>query len=139
MEFKKTSDIENTTAKSGVAETPVVDPEEMAAAEAAAQEAEDTVHLDFKRPIDYAGKHYDHIDLDFEKLTGRDCLQIEREVEATTGKNVVVPALNSEYLVRFAAHAAVEPVGADVIYALKSRDFMAVTGKARSFLLASGS
>ena len=119
--------------------TPVVDPEEMAAAEQAALEAEDMVHYDLKRPIEYAGKHYDHFDLDFEKLTGRDCLQIEREVEATTGKNVVVPALNSEYLVRFVAHASKEPVGADVLYALRSRDFMALTGKARSFLLASGS
>ena len=135
MAFKN----ENSTALGGVDEDTKVDPEEMAAAEQAAKAAEDTVHYDLKRPFDYAGKHYDHFDLDFERLTGKDCLAIEREVEVTTGKNVVVPALNSEYLVRFVAHASVEPVGADVIYALKSKDFMAITGKARSFLLASGS
>lgn len=128
-----------TTPSGGVEESLTIDPEEMAAAEEAAKTAEDIVHYDLSRPIDYAGKHYEYFDLDFEKLTGKDCLTIEREVEVTTGKNVVVPALNSEYLVRFVAHASADPVGADVIYALKAKDFMAITGKARSFLLASGS
>ena len=119
--------------------TPVVDPEEMAAAEKAAETAEDLVHYTLKKPIEYAGKRYTEFTLDYDRIDGNECLQIEREVEMTTGKNVVVEALNSEYLIRFVAHASVEPVGVDVIRALKSKDFMGLKGTARSFLLASGS
>lgn len=139
MALKKTTDTEEKVTPVGGTEEPHVDPEEMAAAEAEAVNASGTVHIDLKRPIDYAGEHYEKFDFDFEDITGRECLQIEREVEAVTGKTVVVDALNSEYLIRFAAHASQTPVGADVFYALKARDFIAVKGAARSFLLNSGS
>jgi hypothetical protein len=59
---------------------------------------------------------------------------IEREVQLTTGTAVLLPAYNTEYLIRMCAKASLNGIGADAIEALGIRDFNTVIGKARGFL-----
>lgn len=121
-----------------------VDPEEFKAvereADAAQKEAEDTVFSythNFVRPFSYEGKTYDTLTFDFGKLTGRDGLAIQDELDAK-GKAVVVKQMNDNYLLRVAARACTPPISADVISAMPLYEFNKIMQKARTFLLRSG-
>lgn len=90
---------------------------------------------EFIKPILYNGKQYKELHFDFDKLTGRDCLNISEELTAI-GKAAIVPALSEEYLIRFAARACTEDmVGSDVFDVMKSRDYHRIISRTRSFLL----
>ena len=90
----------------------------------------------FKKPFDYMGKKYKELTFDWESLTGRDSLDIEAEVEITTGRAVIVPAFSGEYLIRMAAKACAEPIGYDALEFMPLVDYNKIRSPARSFLLA---
>lgn len=89
----------------------------------------------FKKPFQWEGKIYGQLTFDFEKLTGRDTLAIERELAA---KNIftVVRSLNIEFQMRVAARACTEKIGTDALEAMPIRDFEAIMNRVRGFFAA---
>lgn len=114
----------------------IVDDEEFAIAEQEAAESEFIYTHKFKRPFEYEGKTYKELSFDWDKLTGKDGLSIENEMQAM-GKAVIVPTFSGEYLIRFAAKACSEPIGADAFEFMKIADYNKIRSAARSFLLKS--
>ena len=89
----------------------------------------------FKKPFQWEGKTYGQLTFDFEKLTGRDTLAIERELAA---KNIftVVRSLNIEFQMRVAARACTEKIGTDALEAMPIRDFETIVNRVRGFFAA---
>ncbi len=92
--------------------------------------------IEFKKPVKYNGKEYSKLSFDFEKLTGRDGLAIEEELQMMN-KTVIVPAFSGEYLVRMAARACTEKIGADIFDYMPIKDYNRIRSAARSFLILS--
>jgi len=113
-----------------------IDEEEFAIAEKEAAESEFVYVHEFKRPFEYQGKSYKKLTFDWDKLTGKDGLDIENEMQAL-GKAVIVPTFSGEYLIRFAAKACNERIGADAFEMMKIADYNKIRSAARSFLLKS--
>ena len=116
-----------------------VNPEELAGAEAEAARLGTGKHTythAFKKPFAYMGQEYTEMHFDFDGLTGRDGLNIERELQAL-GAALVHPALSGDYLVRLAAKACAEKVGSDAFELMRLFDANKILGRARSFLLLS--
>lgn len=90
-----------------------------------------------KKPIEKMGTVYRELHFDFDKLTGKDSLEVEEEIETITKLTVVAPALNLEYLIRISARACDEPIGRDDIVNMNLSDFNHVRNIARNFMLRS--
>ncbi len=90
-----------------------------------------------KRPVEYMGTKYKELHFDFDKLTGKDSLEVEEEIEKTTHLTVVAPALNLEYLIRISARACDEPISRDDILNMNLSDFNHIRNMARNFMLRS--
>lgn len=114
----------------------IIDPEEFAVAEKEAEKSEYTYTHKFKKPFDYQGKTYNEMTFDWGKLTGKDGLAIENELQQI-GKAVIVPTFSGEYLIRLATRACTDPIGADVFEAMPIADYNKIRSAARSFLLKS--
>lgn len=118
------------------APVPEIDADELAVAEKEAAESGETYTHTFRKPVFYNGVAIDVLAFDWGKLTGRDALAIENEMQAK-GKMVVVPALSGEFLVRVAARASDRPVGTDFFEELPLVEYNKIRSAARSFLLKS--
>lgn len=115
-----------------------IDEEELSAAQAEADHEKSTARaVKLKKSIEYNGQTYDTLHFDFEKLTGRDSLEVETEIEKRTGGTVVVPAINVEYLTCISAKACEEPIGRDALLSLNLGDFNHIRNMARNFMLRS--
>ena len=90
-----------------------------------------------KKPIERLGTVYKELHFDFDKLTGKDSMAVEAEIEKTTGLTVVAPALNLDYLIRISAKACDEPIGWDDILNMNLSDFNHIRNIARNFMLRS--
>ena len=120
-------------------ETPVIDEKEFDAAIAEARANDvSVITIKLKKPVKYNNKEYTELSFDFDKLTGMDGLAIEEELQML-GKAVIVPTLSGPYLVRMAARACTEKIGADIFNYLSLKDFNRIRDTARSFLLRSES
>ena len=82
-------------------------------------------------------KTVDELTFSFRKLTGRDSLAIENEMQAL-GKPLIAPEFSGEYLIRMAARACNEKIGSDVLENMPLGDYSKIRNRARSFLLRSG-
>ncbi|MEN6437019.1 MAG: phage tail assembly protein [Syntrophobacter sp.] len=105
----------------------------------AKEEAENSMNIykhKFRKPYEYQGKTYQEMTFDWGKLTGKDGLAIENEM-LQIGKAVVVPTFSGEYLIRLAARACTEAVGADAFEKMSIADYNKIRSAARSFLLKS--
>lgn len=117
-----------------------IDPKEYKAAIRAATRSVDlnTYTHHFKRPFKFVSgaeeRTVDDLTFDFGSLTGRDSLNIEAELQSL-GKPVVVAEMSGEYLIRMAARACTEKIGADSLANMPLSDFNRIRGRARSFLL----
>lgn len=100
------------------------------------QTFDEKVAVTLRHHIDYNGKSYEKLEFDFSKLRGKDSLDVENELQAL-GKTVLIPAFSGEYLIRIAAKACAEPVGADIFEEMNLHDYNTVKNAARSFLLSS--
>lgn len=123
--------------------TPVVniDPAAFAAAEKEAEASKNNIGTyvhKFKKPFTcLVGKDqrtFEELTFDFDKLTGRDSLAIENELQAL-GKPVIVAEMSGEYLIRMAARACSEKVSADDLMSMPLSDYNKIRSRARSFLL----
>ena len=90
----------------------------------------------FKRPFVFEGKTYEKLTFDFEKLIGKDSLNVEAELQAK-GIMVMVPTFSGPYLIRIAARACKEGIGSDALEQMRIADYNKIRSKARNFLLAS--
>lgn len=90
--------------------------------------------MDFKlsREIEFEGKKYNSLTLDFEKLTGKDLIDADAEAAALMRRPV--SDYDRAYYVCVAARAAGVP--ADLIVALPAKDFTKAVLATQNFLLA---
>ncbi len=114
----------------------VIDEKEFEVAQEEARKSTGLYVHKFKKPFEYMGKTYNELIFDWDSLTGRDSLDIEAEIETTTGRAVIVPAFAGEYLIRMAAKACTEPIGHDAIEFMSLVDYNKIKSQARSFLMA---
>ncbi|MBE6012083.1 MAG: phage tail assembly protein [Lachnospiraceae bacterium] len=91
----------------------------------------------FKKPFEYEGKIYTEIEFDFERLTGKDMIAIDREIQANN-EYVLAAELSKSFQCKMAAKAAKTKIGSDVIEAMPLFDFNKITNAARAFLLNTG-
>ena len=111
----------------------------------AAQKDADTENKDeasgrvmtLKKPIEKMGTEYKELHFDYDRLTGMDSLEVEEEIEKTSGVTVIAPALNLQYLIRISARACAEPIGSDDIFRMNLSDFNHIRNMARNFMLRS--
>jgi len=89
-----------------------------------------------KKPVKYGETEIKALNIDFDKLTGKDSRAISRELQ-TLGITVLVPTLSEEYLVRVVVRACEEKIGADFFDNVSMYDFNKLTGRAKAFLLKS--
>ena len=122
--------------KNVAAKPALVDAKEFAVAEDAAAESENTFTLTFRKPFVYQGKTYKELVFDWDRLTGKDGLAIENEMQQL-GKPVIVPTFSGEYLIRMAARACLDTIGSDAFEAMPLAEYNRVRSAARSFLLKS--
>lgn len=117
-----------------------VDEEELnAAKEEAKKDNPGAFTYAMKKPLNYNGKEYKELTFDFSILTGKDSLDVENELMAQGKGAVVVAALNTEYIIRIAARACMEPIGSDAFLTMSLFDFNKIKDKTRNFLLRSES
>lgn len=99
--------------------------------------SEEVFTIKLKKPFEFEGKTYEALRFDFGKLSGKDCLAIENELQML-GIGAAVPEFSGEYLIRFAARALEEDLGPDFIEALPAATFTKIRNRVRSFLLVTG-
>lgn len=89
----------------------------------------------FRKPFEYAGVTYEELTFDFERLTGRDMVSIETEMQ-NRNEYALAPEISRNFQSKMAAKAA--KVGSDVLDAMPLVDFNKITNAARDFLLSTG-
>jgi hypothetical protein len=115
-----------------------IDEKEMDAAMEEAEKTSKTARtVKLKHPLEYNGVTYTELHFDFDKLRGKDSLEVEAEIERTTGISVVVPAINAEFQTRIAARACEEPIGRDALLNMNLFDYNGIRNMARNFMLRS--
>ncbi|MBR3239155.1 MAG: hypothetical protein IKF99_12025 [Oscillospiraceae bacterium] len=98
--------------------------------------ADITFKLRFKKPFMYDGVEYQELNFDLENLTGRDSLDVEREL-AMRGIQAPVLAFSGEYIIRIAAKACLEHIGSDAFEHMPMKEYSKVRNKIRNFLMSS--
>lgn len=121
--------------------------EQAEALDAAAQAEEDVgtyTHV-FKKPFTYQGRTYEKLTFDWDGLSGKDSVAIEREL-LRRNITTVVAEFTPEYLAGMAVRACTErdergfrTVSTDTLGAMPIHEFRRICGAARSFLLRAGS
>ena len=94
----------------------------------------ETIHY-LKKPIDYEGKRYECLSLNFDDLTGKDVREAKRAFDRPD-RVVPVLALDTEFGAFFAARAAKVPY--ELMDQLSAPDYLAVAQSGINFLLGSG-
>lgn len=91
----------------------------------------------FKKPFEYEGKAYTELEFDFNRLTGKDMIAIDKEMQANE-EYVLAAELSKSFQCKMAAKAAKTKISSDVIEAMPLFDFNKITNAARAFLLNTG-
>lgn len=89
----------------------------------------------FKAPFEYSGATYEELTFNFERLTGRDMVAIETEMQMNN-EYALAPEISRNFQSKMAARAA--GIGSDVLDAMPLPDFNRITNAARDFLLSTG-
>ena len=89
----------------------------------------------FNRPFEYSGKIYTELTFNFERLTGRDMVSIETEMQMNN-EYAIASEISRNFQSKMAAKAA--EIGSDVMEAMPLHDFNLITNAARDFLLSTG-
>lgn len=89
----------------------------------------------FKKPFEYEGKKYDTLNFYFERLTGRDMIAVENEMQ-NNGEYALDPILSRNFQSKIAAKAG--GVASDTLEAMPIQEFNSITTAARNFLIDSG-
>lgn len=89
----------------------------------------------FKQPFEYSGVTYTELTFNFERLTGRDMVSIETEMQMNN-EYALAPEISRNFQSKMAAKAA--GIGSDVMDAMPLPEFNRITNAARDFLLSTG-
>ena len=110
-----------------------IDDEEWNAVEKEAENSRSHVEIKMSKPFEWEGETYDALNFDFSVLTGKDSLDIEREMRL---KNMplISPAFSGEYIIRVAVRACAEPIGLDALLALPLPVFNRIRTAVSAFL-----
>lgn len=92
------------------------------------------VHI-FKNPYEYEDKKFETINFNFDKLTGKDMISIENEMQAM-GEFALSPEISRAFQCRMAAKAG--KIATDTLEMMPFFDFIKITNAARDFLLYAG-
>ena len=96
---------------------------------------EDTVWTyTLRKPVSYNGETFTELHFDFENLSGKTILQIDRELQRL-GLAAAAPEFSTDFQIRIAMRACKEPVGSDFFDMLGAKDFMRIRSRARGFLM----
>lgn len=90
--------------------------------------------VEFSKPFTFESVEYTGLDLDLDRLTGKDLINIEAEMTAR-GVQAPMPEISKSYQMLIAARAARVPV--ELIEELPMKDASAVTMKVVNFLFGS--
>ena len=93
-------------------------------------------HVTLSKKVKYNGEEYKELDFDFTKLTGRDAMRIEQELQSQ-GIAVLMESVSGPYLIRLAVRACKQPIGTDFFENLPLLDYKKIKKLARNFILAS--
>ena len=118
---------------------------EQAEAEALTEENSGIYTHEFKKPFTYEGRTYEQLSFDWESLSGKDSVAIERDL-LNRNIGVVHAGFTPEYLAAMAARACTyrnedgfRTVTTNMIYALPLGEFRKICIAARNFLFRVGS
>lgn len=89
----------------------------------------------FGKPFKYEGKTFETLNFYFERLTGRDMIAIENEMQAMQ-EYALAPEISRSFQSKMAAKAA--GVGSDVLENMPLNEFNKITNAARDFLISTG-
>ena len=118
---------------------------EQAEAEALTEENSGIYTHEFKKPFTYEGRTFEQLSFDWESLSGKDSVAIERDL---LNRNIAVvhAGFTPEYLAAMAARACTyrnedgfRTVTTNMIYALPLGEFRKICIAARNFLFRVGS
>ncbi|SHJ74271.1 hypothetical protein [Tepidibacter formicigenes] len=90
---------------------------------------------EFKKPFEYEGKKFEKLNFYFDKLTGKDMISIEGEMQAM-GEYALAPEISRGFQCRMAAKAG--NIGTDALECLPLPEFNKITNAARDFLINAG-
>lgn len=130
---KKTT-TEGAERPAGAAEAVTHEPAQEAAEKPAEGNTGVYTHV-FKKPFEYEGKTYTELTFNFERLSGRDMVSIETEMQMNN-EYALAPEISRSFQGKMAAKAA--GIGNDVLEAMPLKDFNKITNAARSFLIDTG-
>jgi hypothetical protein len=99
------------------------------------QENKGTYVHTFKKPFEWEGKTYETLNFYWDKLTGRDMIAIENEMQAMN-EYALAPEISAGFLCRMAAKAA--GIGSDALEGMPIGDFSKIKNAARDFLISAG-
>jgi hypothetical protein len=99
------------------------------------QETKGTYVHTFKQPFKWEGKEYETLNFYWDRLTGRDMIAIENEMQAMN-EYALAPEISSGFLCRMAARAA--GIGSDALEGMPIADFSRIKNAARDFLISTG-
>ena len=111
--------------------------EEEKAIDAILEEADnsrDVFLLKLKKPFEWDGKTYEKLTFNWLRLTGRDSIEIEREM-TLLGRGTATPEFTGEFQTRLACRACMEGLPYDGIMALPLPAYSAIQRNARNFML----
>lgn len=109
-----------------------IDDEEWDAVQEAEQNSKARLTIKLTKPFEWEGETYSELVFDFDQLTGKDSLDIEREMRAK-GLPLVSPAFSGEYLIRAAVRACTAALGIDALAALPIQTFNRIRTSASAF------
>ena len=86
-----------------------------------------------KTPFPYNGETYEELTFDFDKLRGKDGIDIENELLTQT-EVVLYPILSPEYMTRFISKACEQPIGFDGFQQMSYVDYKPILERATKCL-----
>lgn len=89
----------------------------------------------FGKPFKCEGKTFETLNFYFERLTGRDMIAIENEMQAMQ-EYALAPEISRSFQSKMAAKAA--GIGSDVLESMPLNEFNKITNAARDFLISTG-
>lgn len=87
------------------------------------------------QPTTYNGEEISELKFNFDKLTGKDAIEVENELMRTGKLMIYAQGNNINYIVRMAARACEKPIGIDLFDIVGARDFDVLRTHTQLFLI----
>lgn len=88
-----------------------------------------------KKPVSYNSEEITELEFDFDKLTGKDALEVENELMRLGKLAIYTQLQNINYIMAMAARACTKPIGTDLFAFLSIADYNEIRNKTQLFLL----